>query len=196
MHIKGAGWSETGNIYTLEWTIRTSATPAGSSQGDVTVRIHAPGETGWHFLDLYPAIYNGKIQGPGQPPPRPDVNGSYFLLPMLNVAITRANTCRHSISPCSSSNAVMLLDFRATDKLRGQNGPLTAVIDALLRTALEDASIDLGTLRMVCDWVQYKHNFREAAQVRPVVGGTRARRARDRRRSAARAGEGRRSLPG
>jgi hypothetical protein len=66
----------------------------------------------------------------------------------------------------------MLLDFRVTDKLRGQNGPLTTVIDALLRTALDDGSIDLGTLRIVCDWVQYKNNFREPAQVRPVVGGT------------------------
>jgi hypothetical protein len=65
----------------------------------------------------------------------------------------------------------MLLDFRATDKLRGQNGSLTTVIDTLLRTAIEDASIDLTTLRIVCDWVQYKNNFREPADVRPVVGG-------------------------
>ncbi len=66
----------------------------------------------------------------------------------------------------------MLLDFRATDKLRGQNGSLTTVIDTLLRTALEDASIDLTTLRIVCDWVQYKNNFREPADVRSIVGGT------------------------
>jgi len=66
----------------------------------------------------------------------------------------------------------MLLDFRATDKLRGQNGQLTTVIDALLRAALEDASIDLTTLRIVCDWIQYKNNFREPAEVRAIVGGT------------------------
>jgi hypothetical protein len=65
----------------------------------------------------------------------------------------------------------MLLDFRATDRLRGRNGTLTALIDALLRSAVEDASIDLATLRIVCDWVQYKNNFREPVEVRAIVGG-------------------------
>jgi hypothetical protein len=68
----------------------------------------------------------------------------------------------------------MLLDFRATDKLRGRDGSLTALIDAVLRSAVGDDSIDLATLRIVCDWVQYKNNFREPVEVRAIVGGTSA----------------------
>lgn len=87
IRVKGAGWSETGNIYTVDVDDAYFGYACGFfSQGDVTMRIHAPGASGWHFIDLYPAIYNGKILGPGLPPEGSDVNGSYFLLPMLNVA--------------------------------------------------------------------------------------------------------------
>jgi hypothetical protein len=86
VHVKGVGWSETGNIYTLVMDDAYFGYACGfNSQGDVTVRIRAPGEAGWHFVELYPAIYNGKIVGPGLSPGS-GVNGSYFLLPMLNVA--------------------------------------------------------------------------------------------------------------
>jgi hypothetical protein len=86
VHVKGVGWSETGNIYTLVVDNAYFGYACGfNSQGDVTVKIRAPGEPGWHFVELYPAIYNGKISGPGLAPGS-GVNGSYFLLPMLNVA--------------------------------------------------------------------------------------------------------------
>lgn len=68
----------------------------------------------------------------------------------------------------------MLLEFRAADRLRGSNGSLTPLIDALLRTAVDDAAIDLTTLRVVCDWVQYRNNFRRTVDVRPIVGGNSA----------------------
>jgi hypothetical protein len=86
IHVKGASWTETGNIYTVDVDDAYFGYACGFfSQGDVTMRIRAPGGSGWHFIDLYPAIYNGKILGPGLPPQGSDVNGSYFLLPMLNV---------------------------------------------------------------------------------------------------------------
>jgi hypothetical protein len=65
----------------------------------------------------------------------------------------------------------VLLDVRAADRLRGKDGSLTALIDALLRTTVEDTSIDLTRLRIVCDWIQYKSNFRETVDVRAIVGG-------------------------
>jgi len=87
IHVKGGGWSETGNIYTVVVDNAYFGYACGfNTQGDIMMKIHAPGQSGWHFIDLYPAIYNGKIQGPGSPPQGSDVNGSYFLLPMLNVA--------------------------------------------------------------------------------------------------------------
>jgi hypothetical protein len=86
VHLKGVGWTETGNIYTLVMDNAYFGYACGfNSQGDVTVRIRAPGESGWHFIDLYPAIYNGTIAGPGLARGS-GVNGSYFLLPMLNIA--------------------------------------------------------------------------------------------------------------
>ena len=86
IHVKGASWTETGNIYTVDVDNGFFGYACGFfSQGDVTMRLRAPGGSGWHFIDLYPAIYNGKILGPGLPPQGSDVNGSYFLLPMLNV---------------------------------------------------------------------------------------------------------------
>jgi hypothetical protein len=32
---------------------------AFNSQGDITVNLPATGESGWHFIDLYPGIYKG-----------------------------------------------------------------------------------------------------------------------------------------
>jgi hypothetical protein len=31
------------------------------------------------------------------------------------------------------------------------------------------APLDLATLRVVCDWIQYRHNFYEPVQARPVL---------------------------
>ena len=31
------------------------------------------------------------------------------------------------------------------------------------------AALDLATLRVVCDWIQYRHNFYEPVEVRPVL---------------------------
>lgn len=86
IHLKGGGWGETGNIYTVVVDDSYFGYACGfNSQGDIGITIYAPGQVGWHFIDLYPAIYNGTIAGPGAPPAGSLVNGSYFLLPMLNV---------------------------------------------------------------------------------------------------------------
>src|SRR5690606_10369825 len=35
--------------------------------------------------------------------------------------------------------------------------------------ALCEEDIDLSRLRVVCDWVQYRHNFRDAIDIRPIL---------------------------
>jgi hypothetical protein len=86
IHVKGGGWGDTGNIYTIVVDNAYFGYACSfNSQGDMKIQIAAPGQAGWHFVDLYPAIYNGKIGGPGSPPQGSEVNGSYLLLPMLNV---------------------------------------------------------------------------------------------------------------
>ncbi len=61
IHLKGVGWTETANIYTLVYDNANVGYACGfNSQGDVTINLPATGDPGWHFIDLYPAIYKGK----------------------------------------------------------------------------------------------------------------------------------------
>jgi hypothetical protein len=64
--ISGVGWTETANIYTLTYDNSYVGYACGfNSQGDVEISLTAVGEPGWHYIDLYPAIYKGK-ESPGQ----------------------------------------------------------------------------------------------------------------------------------
>jgi hypothetical protein len=61
VHLKGVGWTETANIYTIVYDNSYIGYACGfNSQGDVQIFLKATGEPGWHFIDLYPAIYKGK----------------------------------------------------------------------------------------------------------------------------------------
>ncbi len=65
IHLKGVGWTETANIYTLVYDGNYIGYACGfNSQGDVTVHLKASGVPGPHFIDLYPAIYKGKETRP------------------------------------------------------------------------------------------------------------------------------------
>src|SRR5688572_12573297 len=63
----------------------------------------------------------------------------------------------------------MLVELRSSDRLRGPKavdvGPvLTSVLEAA-----RDSTADLSRLRVVCDWIQYKRNFREPVSRRPIL---------------------------
>jgi hypothetical protein len=61
INLKGVGWTETANIYNLVYDNGYLGYACGfNSQGDVTIRLPAAGEPGWHFIDVYPGIYKGK----------------------------------------------------------------------------------------------------------------------------------------
>jgi hypothetical protein len=65
VHLKGVGWTETANIYTIVYDNNYIGYACGfNSQGDVVIYLQATGEPGWHFIDLYPAIYKGKETRP------------------------------------------------------------------------------------------------------------------------------------
>jgi hypothetical protein len=65
IHLKGVGWTETANLYTVVYdNNHTGYVCAFNSQGDVEIIMQATGEPGWHFIDLYPAIYKGKETQP------------------------------------------------------------------------------------------------------------------------------------
>jgi hypothetical protein len=63
----------------------------------------------------------------------------------------------------------MRIDVRPVSRLRGQDpldlmGTLAPVIEAL-----RASDADLSRVRVVCDWIQYRASFREAADYRPVL---------------------------
>jgi hypothetical protein len=65
VHLKGVGWTETANIYTVVYDNgHTGYACAFNSLGDIEIFMQATGEPGWHFIDLYPAIYKGKETAP------------------------------------------------------------------------------------------------------------------------------------
>ncbi len=65
VHLKGGGWTETGNIYAIVYDNNYIGYACGfNSQGDIQAYLQATGEPGWHFVDLYPAIYKGKETRP------------------------------------------------------------------------------------------------------------------------------------
>jgi hypothetical protein len=63
VHLKGVGWTETANIYTVIYdNSYIGYVCPFKSQGDVEIPLQATGDPGWHFIDLYPAIYRGEEQ--------------------------------------------------------------------------------------------------------------------------------------
>ncbi|MGH3671070.1 MAG: hypothetical protein ACRDSH_10600, partial [Pseudonocardiaceae bacterium] len=63
----------------------------------------------------------------------------------------------------------MLVDFRPTGRLRGTKPvDVTAALGPVLDALAED-SVDLSRVRVVCDWVQYRHNFRDVVDIRPIM---------------------------
>jgi hypothetical protein len=84
--LKGVGWTETANIYTVLLNNGYLGYGCGfNSQGDVTIHLKAPGQEGVHFLSFYPSIYQGEVAGPGAPA-TPDANATYLQVPMLHAA--------------------------------------------------------------------------------------------------------------
>jgi hypothetical protein len=62
----------------------------------------------------------------------------------------------------------VLVEVRPTARLRGkQPVDLPNALAPILRVLGED-SVDLARTRVVCDWIQYRNNFREVVDVRPV----------------------------
>jgi hypothetical protein len=77
LHLTGVGWTETANIYTVVYDNTYVGYACGfNTQGDVLIPLKATGTPGWHFIDLYPAIYKGE-EKPGR---------DNFRIPQLTAA--------------------------------------------------------------------------------------------------------------
>jgi len=63
----------------------------------------------------------------------------------------------------------MHIDIRPVGKLRGPDPVDVPAALGPLFAALGDAPADLARLRVVCDWIQYRHNFCPPVQARPIL---------------------------
>lgn len=61
VRLSGVGWTETANIYAVVYDNGYVGYACGfNTQGEVTIPLTMTGGPGWHFVDLYPAIYKGE----------------------------------------------------------------------------------------------------------------------------------------
>jgi hypothetical protein len=60
VHLKGVGWTETEQMYLLDYDNSfTGYACAFQSRGDLTIYLTVSGAPGWHYIDMYPGIYQG-----------------------------------------------------------------------------------------------------------------------------------------
>lgn len=58
VQIKAVGWTETENSVSFVYDNAWIGYSCGfNTDGDVVIRVRATGAPGWHFIDLYPALY-------------------------------------------------------------------------------------------------------------------------------------------
>jgi hypothetical protein len=65
----------------------------------------------------------------------------------------------------------MLVDVRPVNRLRGETPVDAGAVLSPVIAGLVAEGVDLSRVRIVCDWLQYKNNFRETVQLRPICGG-------------------------
>ena len=60
VHLKGVGWTETEQIYHVVYDNAFAGYAcAFQSAGDLTIFFTVSGDPGWHYIDMYPGIYQG-----------------------------------------------------------------------------------------------------------------------------------------
>ena len=65
LNLKGVGWTETEQIYHVVYdNAFTGYACAFQSAGDLTIFLTVSGDPGWHYIDMYPGIYQGEEKRP------------------------------------------------------------------------------------------------------------------------------------
>lgn len=65
LHLKGVGWTETEQIYhVVVDNAFAGYACAFQSAGDLTIFLTVSGAPGWHYIDMYPGIYQGSETRP------------------------------------------------------------------------------------------------------------------------------------
>src|SRR5262245_1238593 len=66
----------------------------------------------------------------------------------------------------------MFVEIRPVNRLRGAKAiDVATPLGGIMRALCED-TVDLSRVRIVCDWIQYRENFRDVVDVRQIGPGT------------------------
>jgi hypothetical protein len=65
----------------------------------------------------------------------------------------------------------VLIDFRPHGRLRAERPADLGASVLPVMTALSESAADLSKVRVVCDWIQYRNNFRDVVEIRPILHG-------------------------
>ncbi|MBO0867020.1 MAG: hypothetical protein J2P15_00505 [Micromonosporaceae bacterium] len=63
----------------------------------------------------------------------------------------------------------MLVDIRPDAKMRGEKAVDVVASLGPVVEALREDTVDLSRVRLVCDWIQYRNNFRTVVDARPIL---------------------------
>jgi hypothetical protein len=63
----------------------------------------------------------------------------------------------------------MLVDFRPNARLRGDRPTDLGASVLPVLSAVSQSAAELEKVRVVCDWVQYRNNFRDVVEIRPIL---------------------------
>ena len=63
----------------------------------------------------------------------------------------------------------MLIEVRPVRRLREGRVDLLSSVGSVVDRLVDDDDVDLRAVRVVCDWIQYKQNFRDTVDVRAVL---------------------------
>jgi hypothetical protein len=63
----------------------------------------------------------------------------------------------------------VLIELRVDERLKGAKAAPAGPLLSTVLESLQQSEADPARLRVVCDWLQYRQNFREPVQVRPLL---------------------------
>lgn len=62
----------------------------------------------------------------------------------------------------------MQIEVRSLDRLQGKNAVDLGPVLAAVASSIKASKLDPARIRVVCDWMQYRHNFRDPIEVRTI----------------------------
>ena len=149
IHLKGVGWTETEQIYHVVYDNAFAGYAcAFQSSGDLTIFLTASGAPGWHYIDMYPGIYQGTETRPAN-----------YKMPQLT------SDADHPGEPLDKD--IYDLGPEELAKVPSMPGSLEDALDALERDHQFLLKGDVFTKDFIANWCELKRKEYDALRLRP-----------------------------